>query len=312
MKDHLIKFLGDRESKIVYWAVALLILFCFPLSVLTQTWDYSSVEIVDTGQGRYKAFVIQHPKDKRKVKGYLHLTLVVSPSMLERGIAQVQSGARSGLYPYESALRHLVEAINKYTDIKADFGKRVAMADPELLKVPWVFISSDVFYPTDVELTNLGRYLLNGGFLFLDAGSGIGTRKDINLRNIIRKALAKIGKPCEFRRLSKNHRIFHCYFDFDTVPLAFSAITPRWGGRSSLRYPDYLVGVEVEGRTAVVLCYADIGRTWQGRPAQTNISSQMSSTHYTRSLQFGINTIIYALTQKGSINERILKEKLGD
>lgn len=265
-----------------------------PFVAWSQGWDYSSVEITNTG--RYKAFVVQHPNDKRKVKGFLHLTAVVSPSMLERSSARSLGGG--GLYPHQGALERLVEALNIYTDIKTDLGQRVALSDPGLFAVPWVFISSDVFYPTDAELTNLGRYLLRGGFLFLDAGTGIGCEKDINLRHILKRALSKVGKPCEFRRLSKSHRIFHCYFDFNTVPLSTSG--GIFGGRSKLLYPDYLIGVDVDGRTAAVLCYADIGRTWRGLGTQN-----------LRSLQFGINTVIYALTQKGSITERIVRDNLG-
>jgi len=283
------------------------ILSCFSSGVQAQQWDYSSIEIVDAG--RYRAFVIQDPKNKRRVKGYFHLTPVISPSMLERETERV---APLTWFNLELALRRLVEAINEYTDIKADFGKRVALSSPELLEVPWVFISSVPFHPTETELVNLGRYLVNGGFLFLDAGTNIGSQKDVNLRDILRKALAKVGKPCRFRRLPKSHPIFHCYFDFDTVPVA---IIPRFqrpgfAGRSRMAFPDYLIGVDVDGRTAAVLCYADIGRTWQGFKGYK--VHEESSVHYLRSLQFGINTIIYALTQRGSIMDRIVKTELGE
>lgn len=197
------------------------LLACFPPRTQAQQWSYSSVEIIDVG--KYKAFLIQDPENKRRVKGYFHLTPVISPSMLEREAEKRMTPLTySSRFNLGLALRRLVEAINEYTDIKADFGRRIVLSSPELLKVPWVFISSDPFYPTETELANLGRYLVEGGFLFLDAGTKIGSRRDVNLRGILRRALAKVGKPCWFRRLSKNHPIFHCYFDFDTVPVAVS------------------------------------------------------------------------------------------
>lgn len=273
-------------KRLIKKSILSFLLACFSLLSWGQQWDYSSVKIVDTG--KYKALILQDPRDKRRVKGYLHLTCVISPTMLERSVEKLRLGISPGLYPNEFALRRLIEAINEYTDIKADMDKRIALSDPELLEVPWVFISSDVFHPTEVELTNLGRYLMKGGFLFLDAGGAIGSQKDINLRDILRKALFKVGKPCHFRRLPKGHRIFNCFFDFDRVPLRGG----RFGGRSDLLYPEYLIGVDVDGRTAAILCYVNIGNQWH--------------TGDLRSLQFGINAIIYALTQKGSITDRII------
>ena len=266
--------------------------------------EASLLRLDDLDTGRYKAMIIQNPQDKRKIRGYFHLAELVSPSMLEHDIPGLLGGIAWGLRPNEFALTRLVEAVNTYTDIKVDFARRVAMADKELMDIPWVCIlGQGVFYPTESELENLGRYLVSGGFLFIDAGSSVGSQEDVNFRDIVRRALAKVGRPCEFYKITSDHPIFHCYFDFDVVPTAgrggFAA------GRGNLAQPEYLIGVDVDRRLAVVFSYVSMGRLLHN--ADSYSMNEKKASNNQRLMQFIINTIVFALTQEGSITHRVME-----
>ena len=268
--------------------------------------EASLLRLDDLDTGRYKAMIIQNPQDKRKIRGYFHLAELVSPSMLEYQMVGLLGGHNIGLRHNEWALKTLVEGINTYTDIKVDFAKRVAMADKELMDIPWVCIMGlygGGLRPTDSELENLGRYLVSGGFLFLDADKQVGGSIDVSLRHMVRDALAKVGRPCRFYKIRSDHPIFHCYFDFDVVPAAgrgsFAA------GRGDLILPEYLIGVDVDGRLAVVFSYVSIG--WGLDNADSLSRTEDAACNNQRLIQFVINTIVFALTQEGSITHRVME-----
>ena len=64
------------------------------------------------------------------------------------------------------------------------------------------------------------------------------------------------------------------------------------------------MGVELDGRLAVVLSYQSLGYGWENTP------NRFTTTEYrdnSRLLQFGINTIVFALTQEGSITNRVMQ-----
>ncbi len=65
-----------------------------------------------------------------------------------------------------------------------------------------------------------------------------------------------------------------------------------------------MVGVEVEDRLAVVLSYQSLATSWENVPFR-NIRKDF--TDNSRFLQFGINAIVFALTQEGSITNRVMQ-----
>ena len=67
---------------------------------------------------------------------------------------------------------------------------------------------------------------------------------------------------------------------------------------------DYLIGVEVEGRLAAVISYQNLGIAWENIPVYQDKKLYLDNT---RLLQFGINTIVFALTQEGSITNRVME-----
>ena len=264
------------------------------------------LNFLDTG--KYQAMVIQDPENKRNIQGYFHVAQAYSARMIERNIAGFlrSGGAGTSMLQNPHAVQNLVDAMNEYTNIHADFSNRLPLSSKELMETPWVFVPAVSFTLTEGELSNLGKYLESGGFLLADAGIWVGGDTDSFIRQMIRDALATVGRDAQFRRLPADHPIYHAFFDFDGPPKALVG-GPGYGantageGRNNV---DYLIGVEVDGRLAVVISYQNLGIAWENSAYRNDKSLYLDNT---RLLQFGINTIVFALTQEGSITNRVME-----
>jgi hypothetical protein len=265
--------------------------------------ELMDLDALDTG--KYHAMVIQDPNDKRNVRGFFHLAIV--------HIQSLALTARGNVNRADTGVAKLIQAVNEYTDIRADIRYRISLDSPDLFKTPWIYAgTSRLVELTDRELWNLGEYLVNGGFLFGEEWVGVahnsfeGSQKAFTY--MYREALATQGYLLErdwvFQQISDEHPIFHCFFDFNDIPVGYM-------GGYLTQYPKYLQS----GLTGVILgdrllgtyshkCHVAswYGKGWSG-PGTTEQMPQQR-----RALQFGINTIVFALTQEGSITHRVMEE----
>lgn len=260
------------------------------------------LNFLDTG--KYQAMVVQDPTDKRKIQGYFHIAQAYSARMVERNIEASVAGGDDEIELLQNphSVQNLVNALNEYTNIHADFSARLPLSSRELLETPWVFIPSVQFTLSDGELENLGRYLVGGGFILADAGSSVGGDVDVFIRQMITDALAKVGRSTRFIRLTSGHPIYHSFYNFDGPPKAIVGMGGSAGtGNGAV---DYLIGVEVDGRLAAVISYQNLGVIWENRGHRNQKNLYTDNTVH---LQFGINTIVFALTQEGSITNRVMQ-----
>ena len=103
--------------------------------------------------GRYRAMLVQDPGDPQAIKGFINFARVVSASALASGTTQ---GATN-------SLRFLVNGLNEYTGINADFMGSITYDDERLLEIPIILPSGS---PNESELEQMTRYLTSGGFIF--------------------------------------------------------------------------------------------------------------------------------------------------
>ena len=90
------------------------------------------------------------------------------------------------------------------------------------------------------QATNLGRYLLSGGFLYAEVVAyNPRTSADMDipaLRNFIRIAFRQMGygegKDWKFVRLEQNHPRYHCFYDLGELPHGFRERISGLGRRS--------------------------------------------------------------------------------
>ena len=153
--------------------------------------DMLDVNSMDTG--RYRAMLIQEQGDPQAIKGFINFARVVSASAFASGTA---TGSTNNL-------RALVNGLNEYTGINADFIGSVTYDDDRLLEIPIILPAGT---PNESELEQMTRYLLSGGFVF----GGIG---------FVSEGLEKYGGLVQGRdfwseRLPDDHPVFSSYFEF--------------------------------------------------------------------------------------------------
>ena len=223
--------------------------------------------------GKYKGMVIQDPTDKSNITGFVYLGLAWG-SILE------PSRKRS--------LTQLARWINNWTRIEARVDDQMYLDSKDLFRAPFVYITtSSAFELTKHELKNVAAYLQSGGFIVADndnprAEYGPG---EASLRDMFKKAL---GRNARFVPLPNDHPIYHVFFDFNGGPPPGG---DAGGGTTQIR-SHWLEGIYLGDRLAVVYSDKGYGAFWE-----REIDNEPQ-------LKFGVNLVVFALTQKGSIAQQ--------
>jgi hypothetical protein len=263
-----------------------------------------SLEMLDVGAldtGRWHAMVIEDPSDKRNIRGYFHFIQAYPVSVVAE---------RGQMNEFPSALRNLVERLNDWTDIRADVCRNVPFSSEEIFKVPFIYFDYGAegytARLTAAEAERLGQYMMCGGLYMAEDGlPALGSAFDKAARATIEDGLAAVGKPkgtaWEFQKIPNDHAIYHVYYDFPGGPPTGGDVA-RHPQEYGLPGPfPWLEGVFMGGRLIAIMsnkAYQDI---WSMRT-----DYQQFVAPQTRSFQMGINIIIFALTQEGSITKRVM------
>lgn len=256
-------------------------------------------------QDRFSGMIDQG-SDKKDISGFLEFY-----QLQYRG-SKVEDNNQPGWNAIPQALLNLSDFINNSTKVKVSLKGTIRLDSKEIMNIPLIFMMGYRAEPlyTKEEAQNLGRYLREGGFLFIDDAfayeSGSFSRKS---RQLITDAL---GFDAIFERIPNNHHLFHAWEDFDGVPAGDDNIRPTG---MSLANPNpaqrlkpvperykYIEGVFLGGRLAVVMSNKGYSRAWGDW--LKNPSSFGGPQDNTRQLQFGLNVIVYACTQKGGIIDK--------
>ena len=256
-----------------------------------------SLEMVDTDAldtGRYQAMVIQDPADRRVLRGYFHL----HPVYIESAAAAEArcTWGKGAPFAFPNTFRNLVFAMNDYTDIKTDLGDTFGLSSPNVHKVPIIFVSYHIaFEASPAECRNVGAYLLAGGFLFSDTLLANAKVVYRNIRLLWQKSLESVGKAYgadwNFEKIPNSHALYHCYFDFHGPPVGFEGM---YGQEQQWANVDYIDGVFMDGRLLGICTCKNYWNRWNWEVPRPRL------------LQFGVNIIIFALTQESSITNRVM------
>ena len=296
------KIMGSKESK----------------AVVDMSLEMMDIEALDTGQ--YQAMVIQDPNDKRNVRGFFHLAVIYSQSIWDYGLRLLAQGRASGpwmTYISLIEIRELItRGVNTYTGIRTDVSGQYPMNSPVFLSTPWVFVESlGRFTITDAEAENIGQYLTGGGFLYTENDYfTLGNGADQSFRGLYEMALQTVGLQREkdwiLERLPNDHMLYHCFFDFDGPPNGVDNLRAgqELGGSGGVvRAVDYLEGITLETKLVAIHSNKDYSDMWYwGSSYYYRLHPDEPYPDNRRALQFGVNTIIFALTQEGSITRRVM------
>lgn len=247
-----------------------------------------SLDDLDTGQ--FKAMVIQDPNNKKDIKGFIYISTAWG--------AQLRPPDTQ-----KRAIINLVEAVNKHTNINAKVDSHLYLDSRKIFETPFVYIVADrAFELTDIERKNFGTYLRNGGFAVVDNGEPLAEfgQAEASLRQMLRDSL---GSDARFLPIENSHPLYHCFNDFDYGPPQGAEIgavessedkTASTSARNTKisKAVHYLEGIWLENRLVAIYSDKGYGIKWK------------DLTDNEPQLKMGVNMVVFALTQRGSIAQQ--------
>ena len=245
------------------------------------------LNVGDLDIGRYQAILIQDPDDKKAIRGFFNMTVI------DYDIADKNRDR------FPTAVEELMRYMRDNTQINARIeGTTVELSDPSIMGAPFLYMTGNdaVLQISDTEKKNLGDYLKNGGFLYAeeirqsdpDDGldnkeSGVsGTPFDRQFKALMKDPLVLSSDGSKWQKVGKDHALYFSFWDFPDGP--------PMGGAPGGNVFD-LEMLELRGRVAVV--FSDLNVSWYWGDPLADARE--------RGLQFGVNLIVYALTQPGGI-----------
>lgn len=180
-------------------------------------------------------------------------------------------------YNDPDALPNLVKFLNK--NINTDFSVEQAIVKPsetKLFEFPFVFMTGhgNIRF-SDKERQNLRKYLMRGGFIFVD--------DDYGMDESFRQEIAQIFPEKDLIEIPKNHEIFNCFYNFkDGIPKTHKHDDHR---------PQAFAIFDENGRILLLYTY------------ESNISDGWSNAHddpseiKEQALRMGANIFYYLMTK---------------
>jgi hypothetical protein len=184
------------------------------------------------------------------------------------------------MHDYPRAERNFLKIFLEVTSVETtpDSFLILTFEDPRIQEYPFLYVSEPGYWDlTEAEAENLREYFARGGFLLFDDFRG---RYELN--NLV-SAMNRVFPDREWRELSVDHPIFHCFYDIDDLYMEAPYNVPG--------PPTFLGWFDSENKLQAVATYNnDIGDYWEWSDEAINpINSN-------EAYKFGINFVIYALT----------------
>lgn len=256
--------------------------------------DYSNF------QDRFEGFVVQDPKNKKKITGYLNFyQLEYSSSRVEKGTGDwnvVNNQPSWNAVP--AAIINLERFIRDRTQLDIKLKGNIRFDSRELKDVPMLYMMGFEAEPklTSEEVKSMAKYLRNGGFLFIDDGLAfIPGSFNKKMRKYLEDAL---GYDAVFERIPQIHPLYHVWEDFAGPPPGDDEVRYNSALKATQERYRYLEGIIIQGRLAVLFSSKGYCMSWGAWPVSS------SPVDNSRQLQFAINVIVFACSQKGGIIDR--------
>ena len=243
--------------------------------------DVSSLDI-----GRYQAVVIQDPEDRQGIKGFVKFGMAMSTRAAH---TMEYLEAEGHLVQTTDAL---IDALNDFTGLQAEVIREVSLDDKRLLELPILVVPVGI--PNEAEKENLVRYLLGGGFIM----GGISIMEGELFEGLEKYGGLVRGRDFWSEALPEDHAIFGSFFDIHGGVGSNLQMKRDSAGSLGSRHVDTITGYFIKGRLVGV----DPIDTGQWVDKDTPIRA-------IHDLKFAINVVVYALTQEGSLTQRLMQAK---
>ena len=247
-------------------------------------------------------------------------------------------GASSG----RGALDALSRYVRDHTHLLAQVRDKTYeyFLSEQLLKDPIHFLFEDSLSAYDENVLTkfspeekalLGRYLREGGFLFIE---GTGRRTNRYLREMKDQLREILGSEARLAPIPTSHPLYHSFYEFgggfpgeDKSRIEDTGDNPSWHYPVNNRYetlavqeaqaatvsgaasavgeglppPEGLWGVELDGELVAVISDLMLGENWR---ASFNTEGETTGNS-TYALMAGTNILVYALTRKSGITPHL-------
>jgi hypothetical protein len=127
------------------------------------------------------------------------------------------------------------------------------------------------------------------------------------------RALATQGIPKSewvAEPLPNDHPLFHCFFDFNGAPPGAQYLVDGTPDCPWYIMDAQLKAIVLQGRVTAMISEKWYTYAWGAygiRPSTNWTSRAYDKIDPTRVLQFGVNIVVFALTQEGSVTQRLME-----
>jgi hypothetical protein len=172
---------------------------------------------------------------------------------------------------------NLLKRVLEETDIRTTPGENVVKLNRTIaFQSPFLYMTGHGRIETSrTEEQNLRKALESGAFLFAESCGGRGLGFDSDFRSLVQRVLP--GRSLE--KLPMEHALYRCFFQIDKI----------LGGDKLAA--DFMEGIEIDGRLAVLYTMNDLGCAWEGHPCGPGGEAQRD-----HAFRLGINIIVYSMT----------------
>jgi hypothetical protein len=179
---------------------------------------------------------------------------------------------------------NLLNSLIEYTTIDVAPRERVVpLASDEVLDASFCYLTGHrlVQFSTR-ERDTFERYVRNGGFVFVDD-----CNHDIDglFARSFEAQMAAIFGADALRKIGNDHAVYDAFFSFDGPPTTSMELN-GWG--DDLVH-DYLKGIEIDGRLAVLYSNKDYGCEWDYDFRNKRWLAEDNT-------KFGVNIVMHAMT----------------
>jgi hypothetical protein len=191
---------------------------------------------------------------------------------------------------HPKADRQFVFGLNRLTTIDAyESDNPVRLSDPELSRFPFLY-ALEVGYMsmTEPEVEGLRRYLLAGGFLFIDDFWGSWEWQNFE------HEIGRVLPGAQIVELALDHPVFHTFYDIERI-VQVPSVRIVNGGRTWEQdgVVPYVRGIfDESGRLMVIINWnTDLGDAWEW---VDNPYYPIEYSNY--AYQLAVNAIVYAMS----------------
>ncbi|MHB9154135.1 MAG: DUF4159 domain-containing protein [Endomicrobiales bacterium] len=205
--------------------------------------------------------------------------------------------------PYPETWQDILEFVTVTTSIRPMPLRRVvALDDPLLFSSPFLVILGNGSFPAlnEMQRTYFRNYLSNGGLVFAEDSSGSrGSEFDTSFR----REMTRVFPETRLKKLPPEHPLYRAYY-----------LLRKVGGRRLTN--NYLEGLDVGGRTAVIYSQNDLVGAWARDRFGNYLWECFPGAQEQRfeSQKLTLNLIMYSVTgtyKSDAIHQPYLEQKLG-